>query len=242
MVWFYLLWMRLKEFGKKPFNPTMVWFYPFSAFLIVPLMQAFNPTMVWFYHTTLSETTFWLKKLSIPLWSDFIFSGNMVVRWNWKTFNPTMVWFYPKPEGAGSLVINTFNPTMVWFYRRFDKLIAVAKVALSIPLWSDFIPQYAQSSSFWVVILSIPLWSDFILLVPHDKMTDIVNILSIPLWSDFIAETMKNIAFFVNLSIPLWSDFIYSLPSWNDSFLMPFQSHYGLILSNHHSFISLQWI
>ena len=100
------------------FNPTMVWFYrdKFSGFhnlitwfqshygLILSDMGScrdlhpssrFNPTMVWFYHHVLSLTTLPKKRVSIPLWSDFISNilYNDVI--GKQSFNPTMVWFYP---------------------------------------------------------------------------------------------------------------------------------------------------
>ncbi len=50
--------------------------------------------MVWFYHAITSQQYGEFQKLSIPLWSDFIFSS-----------------IYPS-----SAVVFAFNPTMVWFY------------------------------------------------------------------------------------------------------------------------------
>ena len=79
----------------KPFNPTMVWFYrrqrgiyrsvqgcfqshyglilsEFPEKSLFSTCFTFNPTMVWFYHGNHGLHYWTNKKLSIPLWSDFI--------------------------------------------------------------------------------------------------------------------------------------------------------------------------
>ncbi len=88
-----------------------------------------------------------LKKLSIPLWSDFIlveYARSHLV------FHPfqshyglilSNVWDLQKLSDIKDNIINslTFNPTMVWFYLEIIFQQFFACHFLSIPLWSDFI-------------------------------------------------------------------------------------------------------
>ena len=107
MVWFYhKIRTDYNDLSEYPFNPTMVWFYHVcqkSCFCFY--IYAFNPTMVWFYLSrrwrmntseanTFNPTMVWFyqvsekkggwEKLSIPLWSDFIFALKYVFKsLNW---------------------------------------------------------------------------------------------------------------------------------------------------------------
>ncbi len=82
-----------------------------------PLCKSFNPTMVWFYLDLRQKETKRRKRLSIPLWSDFITA-------------------LAHPEAAANAA---FNPTMVWFYHNLIDRSKNKIINLSIPLWSDFI-------------------------------------------------------------------------------------------------------
>ena len=66
---------RWCDMEKEPFNPTMVWFYQsVTYFGRRANIWTFNPTMVWFYlfgNLNLEQKSVYL---SIPLWSDFIYS------------------------------------------------------------------------------------------------------------------------------------------------------------------------
>ena len=177
--------------------------------------------MVWFYQY---YTKFVIKegrKLSIPLWSDFIFCEEVRIYDEFRSFNPTMVWFYqstPRPK------------------RNFCN-------KLSIPLWSDFIKDFSGNnndgtiyfqSHYGLILsehyqenngcpgtnLSIPLWSDFIefaskfecfgeayfqshygLILSLEELikNEFYYSLSIPLWSDFISNESRIFAFFLSL-------------------------------------------
>ena len=120
--------------------------------------------MVWFYLRHGWVGNCWSERLSIPLWSDFIYRkderkriwrkdfqshyGLILSTWAvvatlsriW-TFNPTMVWFYLNAlPSTDSPLTFTFNPTMVWFYLKMRHPGWLSWVSeLSIPLWSDFI-------------------------------------------------------------------------------------------------------
>ena len=63
-------------------------------------------------------------------------------------------------------------------------------------------------------------------------MNEEVLRLSIPLWSDFIEPHFDIRDSDSELSIPLWSDFIDVPRPDGVAFIVSFQSHYGLILSD----------
>ena len=152
--------------NRFTFNPTMVWFY-------LPVLLKLSSVDIIFqshYGLILSGwrtdiLNFHNKKLSIPLWSDFIDGTNTQSHSFNSSFNPTMVWFY-----------HICVPTHKTTYR-----------GLSIPLWSDFIRISIHHRGDYedLLSLSIPLWSDFISDLQPDHKTHL-QLLSIPLWSDFI--------------------------------------------------------
>ena len=160
MVWFYPDLLRFAyTLNELSFNPTMVWFYLRHADMVLRI-TAFNPTMVWFYRYRFCVSRNWCKRLSIPLWSDFISSLRCLYQLSMIPFNPTMVWFYRDYFNAKLLEKAPFNPTMVWFYQpSWDIIFGVYELfqshyGLILSSFNDFSPQG--------VPLSIPLWSDFI--------------------------------------------------------------------------------
>ncbi len=96
---------------------------------------------------------------------------------------------------------------MVWFYHFLTKYILECPPAAFNPTMVWFYPQYAQSSSFWVVILSIPLWSDFIYL-----------------WLGKIQVHLTDFQSHYGLILSRCT-------GWRNHRFSSFQSHYGLILS-----------
>ena len=123
----------------------------------------FNPTMVWFYPVNPRPCVKFFKRLSIPLWSDFIppknkalihpgnvfqsHYGLILSRSNFSNsihtevpFNPILVWFYQWINGVKTWQLyQAFNPILVWFYRLNNKHTKQCNSDLSIPFWSDFI-------------------------------------------------------------------------------------------------------
>ena len=98
---------------------------------------------------------------------------------------------------------------MVWFYLVEDSegRLTAADFPLSIPLWSDFIfLQQTKQAPGFLSFNPTMVW-----FYPRGnwRAKEYISTLSIPLWSDFILYTQSGIT-------------IHSLP---------FQSHYGLILS-----------
>ena len=168
--------------------------------------------------------------LSIPFWSDFIYSFPSMLWYkntrfqshfglilsydfSWGTlsqifaFNPILVWFYQAViTAANGDVVTAFNPILVWFYQGSTERFKRQHQCLSIPFWSDFITAYYSTFDF-LMKLSIPFWSDFIL--PDDGFGDEELALSIPFWSDFILPLCRSLRASACI----------------------FQSHFGLILS-----------
>ncbi len=103
-----------------------------------------------------------------------------------------------------------FNPILVWFYRENNKLVVnYTEFALSIPFWSDFIPdrqpsftynkknfqshfglilsEYDANSPYGVSKTFNPILVWFYLLAKYNALRQGMS-LSIPFWSDFIAD------------------------------------------------------
>ena len=151
---------------------------------------------------------------------------------------------------------------MVWFY--LSLIInsePLAVVSLSIPLWSDFIrikdityckpdkifqshyglilSQLLSPDSNFCAVLSIPLWSDFITGAYWRVSSSSISFNPTMVW--FYLLTLFTLFLnFALLSIPLWSDFITKERRLRFELNIPFQSHYGLILSQCSS-IHLSW-
>ena len=145
-----------------------------------------------------------------------------------------MVWFYRmvgRPRSKGHVCFQShyglilsvssrllsayrqsFNPTMVWFYLIILPHAWISfLIALSIPLWSDFIAKQsrAETAEWKSTFNPTMVWFYRYSACGREQAKD--HHLSIPLWSDFICLVNKNRNFTSHhlwLSIPLWSDFI----------------------------------
>ncbi len=95
---------------------------------------------------------------------------------------------------------------MVWFYLALSSFAYEQVIALSIPLWSDFIGKYRMGPYCIIHNLSIPLWSDFIFDHKEKEAYALINFQS-------------------------HYGLILSQRSLNGTPNPIFQSHYGLILS-----------
>ncbi len=63
------------DFDLSTFNPILVWFYRlFRSYHPVKLVKPFNPILVWFYPCLVRTPLEVGSLLSIPFWSDFIYS------------------------------------------------------------------------------------------------------------------------------------------------------------------------
>ena len=100
---------------------------------------SFNPTMVWFYPAVKRLVYRSKIKLSIPLWSDFIYKLWLISITIWRAFNPTMVWFYHQQAVHTELDSISFQSHYGLILSQTYCPIAPPQPQLSIPLWSDFI-------------------------------------------------------------------------------------------------------
>ncbi len=168
--------------------------------------------MVWFYLLDYGKVKHYTVLLSIPLWSDFIVWKSLRLFRRIYAFQShygliLSGGFTPERDQK---IANPFNPTMVWFYPLSLLLLLLILIALSIPLWSDFIFYLFVSSLSPPERLSIPLWSDFI----RQRTMDICS-----------KEANFQSHYGLILSYLCHTTLLTTVITF-------FQSHYGLILSN----------
>ena len=198
--------------------------------LTMSQILTFNPTMVWFYQFTEEDAKEIYEALSIPLWSDFILRPNQTGTWLVSCFQSHYGLILSKYAGINTfhilcsfqshygLILSGSQPVIqkerLHFQSHYGLILSVElgnrkkrRIALSIPLWSDFI----STAYFYVSLRSNRFQSHYGLILSYVVRRN--------------DERVKE------LSIPLWSDFIKVDHPPFDIHIIFFQSHYGLILS-----------
>ena len=189
----------------------MVWFY--RKTLEAQIRPREGSNFQSHYGLILSDSRFRASNihyfLSIPLWSDFIFSVRFLHTYLLIFFQSHYGLILSLSEVSKCcIVILAFNPTMVWFYLLPPgKLVAAPISSLSIPLWSDFI---LLPVSFVVLVERFPFNPTMVWFYPFPKKSP-------PVCFPAFNPTMVWFYLFEWL--------------WRVEISLRFQSHYGLILS-----------
>ena len=143
-----------------------------------------------------------------------------------------MVWFYLIIwQKRLEFKIRTFNPTMVWFYLSILYDAGVLYVALSIPLWSDFIKIQNINEEYILCTFNPTMVWFYPCIVFNKDFPEMPSFNPTMVWF-YPYPIFKKLTLCYVLSIPLWSDFIVGTETYVTAVGLPFQSHYGLILSS----------
>ena len=180
--------------------------------------------------------------LSIPLWSDFIHTPQLYMQRTGHTFNPTMVWFYLyKFHTHTFFFFSPFNPTMVWFYRLTGGLWRTLRHFSFNPtmVWF-YLPHTLHKMRKLIAFNPTMVWFYRILsaISPHIDV-DFQSHYGLILSTIYYRKHRLQ----YDLSIPLWSDFIfcYDPPGaecwWAFNPTMVWFYLFRLIITINHDFI-----